>query len=129
MGAGRTVLRANPSGEIEPVYNLHVASGHTYFVGDPRCAVLVHNESPDPVTGTRQLLTLANIQKLHDESQKRVDAIRQANPNDPRLLFLDTQQDILAGLAKGGGPFTTPEQIDWLARVLTRFMGSLNNAT
>ncbi len=35
------------NGEIEPVFNLHVANAHTYFVGTPdgKHAVLVHNQS------------------------------------------------------------------------------------
>ena len=37
------------NGDVEPVFNLHVAEDHTYFVGDGAvCAVLVHNDCEEP---------------------------------------------------------------------------------
>jgi hypothetical protein len=69
-----------------------------------------------------------DIKKLHDESQQLVDDIRKNNPKDPRLLFLDTQQSILAELANADARKMTAQEVDWMARVLKRFMDSLNNA-
>ena len=77
-----------------------------------------------------QLQTVSDIQALYGQSQQIVNRISKANPNDNRLLFLDTQQTILAELSKGkiNGTAMTPAEVDWLSRVLHRFMGSLNNA-
>lgn len=101
-----------------------------YEAGDANLFRYVGNSptnATDP-SGLEKLGTLADIQALHDESQKIVDRIRKNNPNDLRLMFLDAQQTILGDLAKGGCPGANAQEVDWLARVLRRFMGSLNNA-
>jgi hypothetical protein len=48
---------------FSPVFNLHVQDAHTYFVGDERCVVLAHNQSPTaPPINRAQLLGNAGSQ-------------------------------------------------------------------
>ena len=102
-----------------------------FKAGDTNLTRYVGNSPPnatDPSGLERKLLGLGDIQTLHDESQKLVDQLRKDNPNDSRLLFFDTQQEILAQLAKGAVKCATNEELDWMVRVLRRFQGSLNHA-
>mgnify|MGYP000367032604 CR=1 FL=1 len=82
----------------------------------------------DPSGLEKKLLGLSDIQALYDESQALVDQLRKDNPHDSRLLFFDTQQEILAQLAKGAVKCASNEELDWMVRVLRRFQGSLNHA-
>lgn len=47
-GKSAVVTDVFDNGDIEPVFNFSVPNGRTYFVGNERTAVLVHNESGDP---------------------------------------------------------------------------------
>ena len=71
------------NGEIEPVYNLHVASGHTYFVGDERRPVLVHNDSPDPAAvqelGSDSVGGDGNVELTGETGRDLAGACRAAN--------------------------------------------------
>ncbi len=40
------VAEVRVSDIIEPVFNVRVEERHTFFVGDDRCSILVHNQSP-----------------------------------------------------------------------------------
>ncbi len=40
------VAEVRVSDIIEPVFNLRVEECHTFFVGDDRCSILMHNQSP-----------------------------------------------------------------------------------
>ena len=53
------VDRTEDRGEVEPVYNLHVADCHTYFVtgADGGPAILVHNQSGGTTAGATRSLT------------------------------------------------------------------------
>jgi hypothetical protein len=82
----------------------------------------------DPSGFQGQPQGLPEIKALYEESQKKADAIRKDNPNDTRLMFFDTQQLILKKLANGEAKTSSKEELDWLVRVLQRFMGSLNKA-
>ena len=57
-------------GEIGPVYNIHVAGLHTYFVrnGSGNADVLVHNDSGTVTTGKSAQLPRSN---LYNSSQTR----------------------------------------------------------
>jgi hypothetical protein len=71
---------------------------------------------------------LAPIVKLKETDKELLDKFRTANPKDPRLLFLDTQHEILVRLSTNEHFKKDAKAAAWLHRVLTVFMGSLQNA-
>jgi hypothetical protein len=85
-------------------------------------------DATDP-SGLQPADPLQPIQKLAKSNEAIVAAIKKKNgPNDPRLLFLNTQQEILNQLANNAHFRKDAKAAEWLNRVLNVFMGSLNNA-
>ena len=72
--------------------------------------------------------SLAKICKLHDETGRLAEQLKQQNPSDVRLLFVDTQVCILKKLCNGVCCVDTDEAGDWLSRTVNLFISSLNNA-
>lgn len=61
-------------GDVEPVYNFHVAENHTYFVGDrgSGLTILVHNQSDleDNVAGVIRVTVVIPASKIKDKSEE-----------------------------------------------------------
>ena len=95
------VDRIEDHDEIEPVYNLHVESAHTYFVGD-RCAVLVHNES---------VQIKVSVAKFNEWLGRN---IRKNNPNAPEVKAEDIDKWLATANQPSGiqGPMVPPEKAE-----------------
>ena len=70
------------NGVVEPVFNLHVAGAHTYFVGDANSgrSILVHNASASNVGELKGNWTVDQGQRVY------------VDPNGESYYYPDSQQ-------------------------------------
>ena len=68
------------------------------------------------------------IRDLANRAADDIDKIRKADKDDPRLLFLNTQQKILEKLLKNKHFAEDAKAGIWLSKVLKVFLDSLHNA-
>jgi len=83
-------------------------------------------ESADSGSGTLQ--TFDDLVKIAEYTKSITNKVGKCNANDARLLFLKTQQAILDKLSKKKCCTGSAKSTDWIVRVVSRFMASLNNA-
>ena len=68
------------------------------------------------------------IKALAQENEKLIQELQKIDKDDPRLIFLETQQKILDKLLASDHFAKDAKAADWLADILTVFMKSLENA-
>ncbi|HEX4142842.1 MAG TPA: Hint domain-containing protein [Pirellulales bacterium] len=92
------------NGEVAPVYNLHVANAHTYFVATPdrKLAVLVHNQS--------------GIELLEEEAPKIAEFIEEEAPK----LYEAGEGLVVAGVGAAAAAYSYLDDLvapllDWMA--------------
>lgn len=72
--------------------------------------------------------SLARLDQNVQRAASTAGKLRSADAKDPRIYFLEMQQEILTQLHKSAFFRERPDDLDWLVRVVDRFMRSLELA-